>query len=246
MVKTMDRVQGSRGQHAMADRIKKSLYYGRTKEAKEVMECPSLPLTEAVVDVFGKALKKSFPENRSLDVFDLNYASNVSEKACISPCSVVLSTIYLDKLKKKNSDYLRTVSPCDVFLVSMMVASKYLFDDGEDEEVFNDEWAASGEIELKELNRKEREFLTAMEWELYVSPDEFFKQLQNLELLVTWNETRRRKFDGLTYNELVSLAFDKNSILKWAQCADGFLKMFAITAITYGAVITSVLGATMI
>jgi hypothetical protein len=33
--------------------------------------------------------------------------------------------------------------------VSMMVASKYLHDDGEEDEVFNDEWAASGDIDIK-------------------------------------------------------------------------------------------------
>jgi hypothetical protein len=30
-----------------------------------------------------------------------------------------------------------------------MVASKYLHDDGEEDEVFNDEWAASGDIDIK-------------------------------------------------------------------------------------------------
>jgi hypothetical protein len=29
------------------------------------------------------------------------------------------------------------------------VASKYLHDDGEEDEVFNDEWAASGDIDIK-------------------------------------------------------------------------------------------------
>jgi hypothetical protein len=41
------------------------------------------------------------------------------------------------------------VSSADLFLVSMMVASKYLHDDGEEDEVFNDEWAASGDIDIK-------------------------------------------------------------------------------------------------
>jgi hypothetical protein len=32
-----------------------------------------------------------------------------------------------------------------------MVASKFLHDDGEDDEVFNDEWAASASMEKKDL-----------------------------------------------------------------------------------------------
>ena len=53
------------------------------------------------------------------------------------------------RLKKSNPDYLSSVSSADLFLVSMMVASKYLHDDGEEDEVFNDEWAASGDIDIK-------------------------------------------------------------------------------------------------
>jgi len=226
--------------------MKKSLYYGRTKEPKEVMDCPSLPMTEVVVDMFEKAMKQNDQEKGTLDVFDMTYASAVSDKACLSPCSVVLSTIYMDRLKRKNPEYLRTVTPCDLFLVSMMVASKYLFDDGEDEEVFNDEWATSGEIELKELNRTEREFLAALDWELFVSPEDFFNQLRMIEILVTWNQTLKRGSNSLTYNELVALAFDNTSITSWLQCSNTFLKMFAVTAITYAVLITSIVGATLI
>ena len=55
----------------------------------------------------------------------------------------------LTRLKKTNGEYLSSVSSADLFLVSMMVASKYLHDDGEEDEVFNDEWAASGDIDIK-------------------------------------------------------------------------------------------------
>lgn len=43
-----------------------------------------------------------------------------------------------------------------------MVASKFLHDDGEEDEVFNDEWAISGGLEVKEMNRLEIEFLNAI------------------------------------------------------------------------------------
>jgi hypothetical protein len=239
-------VQSFRGHGAIVDRIKKSLYYGKVKENREVMDCPSLPLTEATVEMFEQALKQKYNGPRGLDVFDLNYASMVSEKACISPCSVVLAIIYIDRLKNKNPDYLKTVSPCDLFLVSMLVASKYLFDDGEDEEVFNDEWAASGALELKELNRHEREFLGAMDWDLYVDPSTFFRQLTDIETLVTWNETRRRVPHGFTYNELVSLSFDSKTFASWLNFSEDFFKMIVITSVTYSAIVLSVFGATIV
>jgi hypothetical protein len=43
-----------------------------------------------------------------------------------------------------------------------MVASKFLHDDGEPHEVFNDEWAASAGLTLKDINQFERDFLQAI------------------------------------------------------------------------------------
>ena len=43
-----------------------------------------------------------------------------------------------------------------------MVASKYLYDEGVDEEVFNDEWAESAKIDVDEINEMERDFLAAI------------------------------------------------------------------------------------
>jgi hypothetical protein len=42
-----------------------------------------------------------------------------------------------------------------------MVASKFLHD-GEVDEVFNDEWAASAGLTLKDINQFERDFLQAI------------------------------------------------------------------------------------
>lgn len=43
-----------------------------------------------------------------------------------------------------------------------MVSSKFLYDDGEDDEVFMDEWATSGGISLKQLIQLEKDFLKAI------------------------------------------------------------------------------------
>lgn len=52
------------------------------------------------------------------------------------------------------------ILPC--LLCLQLVASKYLYDDGEEDEVFNDEWATSAAITLQDLNQAELEFLTAI------------------------------------------------------------------------------------
>lgn len=43
-----------------------------------------------------------------------------------------------------------------------MVSNKFLYDDGEGDEVFSDEWAASGGMSVGEVVKHEREFLNAI------------------------------------------------------------------------------------
>lgn len=43
-----------------------------------------------------------------------------------------------------------------------MIAAKFLNDEGEEDEIFNDEWATSANMDVKDLNKLEREFLTAI------------------------------------------------------------------------------------
>jgi len=43
-----------------------------------------------------------------------------------------------------------------------MMASKFLHDEGEEESVLNDEWAASAHMNVQELNELERNFLAAL------------------------------------------------------------------------------------
>lgn len=43
-----------------------------------------------------------------------------------------------------------------------MVASKFLNDEGEDDEVFNAEWALSGDLTILQINQLEKDFLKAI------------------------------------------------------------------------------------
>ena len=49
-----------------------------------------------------------------------------------------------------------------------MMASKFLYDEGVDEEVFNDDWASSVDIETDEVNQMERDFLSAIVRNIYM------------------------------------------------------------------------------
>ncbi len=107
-----------RGNSALVERLRKSLYYGSINcGSHELIDCPSMPLTEVTVQLFEKTVTSG---TKGLDVFDMNYASSVSREACISPTSIMLSMIYLERLKRTNPEYLRRVSTCDLFIVSIV------------------------------------------------------------------------------------------------------------------------------
>ena len=62
-----------------------------------------------------------------------------------------------------------------------IVASKYLYDEGIDDEVFNDEWAASGLADTDHVNDLEAEFLKAIDWRVFVRNVEFQRLLGIVE-----------------------------------------------------------------
>ncbi|ELT97618.1 hypothetical protein CAPTEDRAFT_157319 [Capitella teleta] len=111
----------------------------------------------------------------------MDWASLVSRQAAVSPCALLLALVYIERLRHRNPEYLQEVSSSDLFLVSMMVASKFLYDEGVTEEVFNDEWAQAANIDVSDLNEMERTFLYAMDWQLFVNGGEFWTVLNQVE-----------------------------------------------------------------
>ena len=57
---------------------------------------------------------------RELGRVDVTIASNIGRRACVSPCSLMLGMIYVERLKHRNPEYLQKVSSSDLFLVSMV------------------------------------------------------------------------------------------------------------------------------
>lgn len=60
-----------------------------------------------------------------------------------------------------------------------MVASKFLNDEGEEGEVFNFEWAQSGDLSIMEMNELEKDFLNAIVRELYDRTPFYYNLLAN-------------------------------------------------------------------
>jgi len=227
-------------------RLGKSLYYGGSDSTS--VDSLSLPLTQLCVDHFNKAAPASTSSSPGSNAkagiqLDMAQASNVARDTCSSPTSLVLALLYLERLRGSNPGYLDTVSSADLFLVSLMVASKYLHDDGEEDEVFNDEWASSGGMTKRQLNDLEMEFLVSLDWRLHVTPVEFEGMAQTLEQTVVKKQITQRNWNGLTYTDLQVLS----KPLAWsAHVWDTFLglalKVTTVVVAAYAASLVSMLA----
>ncbi|XP_067843151.1 protein CNPPD1 isoform X2 [Heptranchias perlo] len=161
------------------------------------MDALSCPVTDIAVELLQKSAPSPIRKLRK------KYAAHVAREACISPCAMMLALVYIERLRHRNPEYLQQISSSDLFLISMMVASKYLYDEGEEEEVFNDEWGAAGKLDVQVVNTLEMNFLRAIDWNLYVNTQEFFQLLSRLEGRVA--ESQGLKRGWFTYTDLCVL-----------------------------------------
>jgi len=244
---------------ALHKRLGKSLYYGGSECSSA--DRLSLPLTELCVDHFNRVMdveenpgddvtddedyddeEEVDDDKRQQERLDVQRAAQVSRETCASPTSLVLALLYLERLRGSNPGYLNSVSSADLFLVSLMVASKYLHDDGEEDEVFNEEWAASGNISRKELNRLEIEFLTSIDWRLHVTPTEFESMATTIERSVAQKQLAIRHWEQITYTDIMVLSRPVKAQAVWEHFLGLAMKLTTVVVAAYAASLMSMLG----
>ncbi|KAK9890811.1 hypothetical protein WA026_012155 [Henosepilachna vigintioctopunctata] len=180
-------------------RITKTLYYSSLPNNDKL----SLPVTELAAELFSEA-----QYGKSLERLHLNTASNISRNACVSPCSLIIAMLYLEKLKTRNPEYLERTSPSDLFLVSLMIS-------------------------MQQLAQLEREFLKAIDWEVHVKEVAFWRRLDKLEMQLADREGNRRGY--FTYTELSNLA-DLIEVYALVQCVFT-MTMILVASYTAGVLI---------
>ncbi|KAM4710707.1 protein CNPPD1 [Anableps anableps] len=183
------------GHQKLTERVRKRLYYGLDKDVS--LDALSCPVTDIAVEIFQKSAPSPIRKLQK------KYAAHVAREACISPCAMMLALVYIERLRHRNPEYLQKISSSDLFLISMMVASKYLYDEGEEEEVFNDEWGAAGKLDVQTINNLEMNFLNAIEWSLFTEPKDFFDILSHLETSIAEKQGMKRGW--FTYTDLCVL-----------------------------------------
>ncbi|KAI2668783.1 ATP-binding cassette sub-family B member 6 [Labeo rohita] len=183
------------GHEQWSERVRKRLYYGIDSDSP--LDALSCPMTDIAVEL----LQKSAPS--PIRKLHKKYAAHVAREACISPCAMMLALIYIERLRHRNPEYLQQISSSDLFLISMMVASKYLYDEGEEEEVFNDEWGTAAKLDVQTVNTLEMNFLNAIDWNLFTEPSDFLKVLSQVESSIAERQGMKRGW--FTYTDLCVL-----------------------------------------
>ncbi|KOC59606.1 Protein CNPPD1 [Habropoda laboriosa] len=229
--KTPSKLKSMGNHDEFLNRISKSLYYSKLP----MTDCLSLPVTELAAELFTEV-----KSGHTLERLDVEEASRISRNACVSPCSLVLALLYLERLKDCNPEYIQRVAPSELFLVSLMVASKFLNDEGEEDEVFNTEWAHSGDLAVSQINQLEKDFLKAIDWTVFVHNQDFWERLQKLEKDVAYKEAQKRGW--YSYTELSCLM---NS-MQLLAVAHAVVNISSICLATYTAGVVTLFGSALI
>ncbi|XP_065226977.1 protein CNPPD1 [Planococcus citri] len=207
-------------------RIAKTLYYGKTSSFDSV----SLPLTELAAELYNEVKKDS-----GLERLQVKEVAEFNQNACVSTCSLVLAILYLEKIKSANPEYIEKVAPSELLLVSLLVASKFLNDDVEEDMVLNSEWAVCAGLTVKQVNQIEKKFLQAINWEIYVPENKFWSRLLEMEKYLANQEGKRRGW--YSYTELsILLCFKDFEVVK------DMLTCYLMCCISYTASVLSMIG----
>jgi len=219
--------------YTLSERTRKSFYYASGKNPFD--DTLSYSLTREAVETFRRYVPKN---NGKIGPY---YASKFVRNTCASPCSLLMALIYVDRLYKSNPNYLTTVTSSELFLVSMLIASKFLFDEGTDEVTYNDEWAASGCLSNSKVKALEMEFLVAINYEAFVTRDHFEKMVQFMEYKIAIKNGLDR--GNFTYTDLYSLIQSKSFCEKVKSVFHLFVQTIVAATSVYITALTVCLAA---
>uniref|UniRef100_A0A7E4ZUL8 Protein CNPPD1 n=1 Tax=Panagrellus redivivus TaxID=6233 RepID=A0A7E4ZUL8_PANRE len=184
------------------------------------MDNLTVPLTEMVVDYFDR--------HNSFDRLDLAFAAKVARDCCVDPTTLIVAMIYVDRLRRSNTSDFTEMTPDDLYLGSLVLATKFLQDADVEEYVWNDEWATCASRTVKSVNALELELLGKLDWNLNVKEEEFRDAVEETELYIARSCLRRHKF--LTYNDLTVLV--RNWDKSWSEIK-AFFKFTSAISATY-------------
>lgn len=100
--------------------------------------------------------------------------------------------------------------------------------------IYAKEWAEYGNLSTERIQQLELEFLSAANWNIYVSNQVFFDKLKSIECILAKREGLKRGW--LTYTELANL-------IPSISIAKAFLQYSALFTVSYAASFVTIAGA---
>uniref|UniRef100_A0AAF5CUN5 Protein CNPPD1 n=1 Tax=Strongyloides stercoralis TaxID=6248 RepID=A0AAF5CUN5_STRER len=201
-------------------RIRRTLNYGDQR-----ILSLTLPLSEMIVEYFLK--------HNTLYKLPLDFAVNLSRESYLEPCTMIVSMIYLERIRLLHEDFFITTTPAELYLSCLIVANKYLQDGACIEHIYNWEWANLVDKDIKEINKLEINMLTKMDWNIFVSINEFQKTMEMIEEWIAKYNVKNNKF--ATYTDLLVLSKRLNG------CLDNFRDFLKYISIFTTAYVASVI-----
>ncbi|CAF0895000.1 unnamed protein product [Rotaria sordida] len=126
---------------------------------------------------------------------DCALALSVCKSRNLPSCVFVLSLLYMKRIRSLRSATALTkidnLTTKELYLIATLIADKYLIDEGENEQLFNSELAELTGIRIERINLIERQVLVSLNWNLYISNDEyknFFSVFKN-QIMKKLNKT---------------------------------------------------------
>lgn len=108
------------------------------------------------------------------------FCRNILSTMQVSSSVVILALKYISLVRQRHSQTGETGSEYQLFVVSLMLASKFL----DDSTYASRTWAQVSQIPIAELNRCEMEFLDAISYSLHVPELKYLEWLKYLEELI--------------------------------------------------------------
>lgn len=204
-------------------RLKKTLY---CSDDDDCYKSSSVALTDVVVSMFTEAAP--CPRRK----LKHQYASSLVRQLSLTPCALMLGILYSERLRQSKPSYRERVSSSDLYVISLLVASKFLHDEGEAEEIFNEEWAEAAGLSVKTVNRLEREFLDVMDWNVYATPMEFLDVCARVETKIALQYGLRRGW--FSYTDLTQFLLASNYPNLLSGVVESVVKIIGGCVLMYG------------
>uniref|UniRef100_A0A8D8V5W1 Protein CNPPD1 n=1 Tax=Cacopsylla melanoneura TaxID=428564 RepID=A0A8D8V5W1_9HEMI len=212
-------------------RISKTLYYGDEIMVEDHL---SYPVIELAAEIYS-----DLKTGKSIDRLYLDEATEMTQKVKVNPCYMVLALLYIERLKDCNTEYLDNIAPSQLFLISLVLASK--FHDDSEYELSLSMFDKFSDFSRSDIFQLELAFLSALQWKVSVSEEEFCGKLLQMEKLLAMKSANKRNW--FTYTEMSTLLLDE----AWtSQLTSLLVTVSAVCLTTYTAGVLTLLASSVL